>query len=357
MARIFKALNPNKLKVEAYIEAEMGPKLAYEKKKAKKRPIVMFVCLLLIVTSVLALLFVFFGPGVLKNILSTVKDTLNQWADQVRFTYEEVENGDYSGEFGERLLSGIGGFLLGLLRGLGAFLLDLLALISPVVVIAAMLAVAGGIVYFSLCVISGFGWRASTPEEIRESIIRGMDGEMRKLVSGLEGEEAALEAVSRLDDNSYIFENLVIWLDDHKNEADLIVVNPSGVTVMEVKDYSGTLLGDLSQPKIIQRKCKKNGKYEDKDDADNPVQQIEGPAKKLEAFLARKGISVAVRRCALFTNENVDIQVSDRKGLTRTCPLFLLKSPELLPYLHANDHQALDNEQMQKVVSALRTFL
>lgn len=356
MARIFKALNPNRLKVEAYIEAEMGPKLAYEEKRAKKRPIVMFVCLLLIAASVLALLFAFFGPGVLKNILSTVKDTLNQWAEQLRFTYDEVENGDYSGEFGERILSGIGGFFLGLLRGLGALLLNLLALISPVVVIAGMLAVAGGIVYFALCVISDFGWRASTPEEIRESIIRGMDGEMHKLVSGLEGEEAALEAVSRLDDDSYIFENLVVWLDGDKNEADLIVVNPSGVTVMEVKDYSGTLLGDLSQPKIIQRKCKKKDKYEDKD-ADNPVQQIEGPAKKLEAFLARKGVSVAVRRCALFTNENVDIQVSDSKGLARACPLFLLNSQELLPYLHTNYHQNLDHAQIQKIVSALRTLL
>lgn len=357
MARIFKALNPNKLKVEAYIEAEMGPKLAYEEKRAKKRPIVLFFCILLIAASILALLFAFFSPGVLKNVLSTVKDTLNQWADQVRFTYDEVENGDYSGEFGERILSGIGGFFLALLRGLGALLLDLLALISPVVVIAGMLAVAGGIVYFALCIISEIGWRPSTPEEIRESIIRSMDGEMRKLVSGLEGEAAALEAVSRLDDDCYIFENLVIWLDGDKNEADLIVVTPSGITVMEVKDYSGTLLGDLSQPKIIQRKYKKNGKYEDKDDADNPVQQIEGPAKKLEAFLARKGVSAAVRRCALFTNENVDIQVSDSKGLARTCPLFLLNSPELQPYLHTNYHQNLDNEQIQKIVSALRTLL
>lgn len=356
MARIFKALNPNKLKVEAYIEAEMGPKLAYEEKRAKKRPIVLFFCILLIAASILALLFAFFSPGVLKNVLSTVKDTLNQWADQVRFTYDEVENGDYSGEFGERILSGIGGFFLILLRGLGALLLDLLALISPVVVIAGMLAVAGGIVYFALCIISEIGWRPSTQEEIRESIIRGMDGEMRKLVSGLEGEEAALEAVSRLDDDSYIFENLVVWLDGDKNEADLIVVNPSGVTVMEVKDYSGTLLGDLSQPKIIQRKYKKKGKYEDKD-ADNPVQQIEGPAKKLEAFLARKGVPVAVRRCALFTNENVDIQVSDSKGLARACPLFLLNSQELLPYLHTNYHQNLDHAQIQKIVSALRTLL
>ena len=356
MARIFKALNPNKLKVEAYIEAEMGPKLAYEKKRAKKRPVVLFFCILLIAVSILALLFAFFTPGVLKNVLSTVKDTLNQWADQVRFTYDEVENGDYSGKFGERILSGIGGFFLTLLRGLGALLLDLLALISPVVVIAGMLAVAGGIVYFALCLISEIGWRPSTPEEIRESIIRSMDGDMRKLVSGLEGEEAALEAVSRLDDDSYIFENLVVWLDGDKNEADLIVVNPSGVTVMEVKDYSGTLLGDLSQPKIIQRKYKKKGKYED-NGADNPVQQIEGPAKKLEAFLVRKGVSVAVRRCALFTNENVHIQVSDAKGLARTCPLFLLNSPELLPYLHTNYHQDLDHAQIQKIVSALRTLL
>lgn len=356
MARIFKALNENQLKVEAYIEAEMQPQLAYEKQKAKKRPFVMFFCILLIAASVLALLFAFFGPGVLKTILGTVKETLNQWADQLRFTYDEVENGDYSGEFGERVLSGIGEFFLILLRGLGAFLLDLLALISPVIVIAGMLAAAYGIIRLSVTVISEFGWRARTPAELRESIIRSMDGEMRKLVSGLEGEAAALEAVSRLDDNSFIFENLVIWLDDHKNEADLIVVNPSGVTVIEVKDYSGTLLGDLSQPEIIQRKYKKRGKYEDKD-ADNPVHQIEGPAKKLEALLARNGISVAVRRCALFTNENVDIQLSDTNGLARTCPLFLLNSSELMPYLYSNYRQTLDHSQIQTIVSTLRAFL
>ena len=354
MANIFKGLNENQVKVEAYIAAESATVTAYEAKRSKKRPIVMFFCILLIAVSAAAVLFAFFGPGALETILSTVKDALSQWADQVRFTYSDVENSDYSDESG--ILSVIGGFFLILLRMLGALLLDLLALISPVIVIAGMLAVAGGTIYFALSFISEFGWRAPTPEQIREQVIHRMDGDMRKLLAGLEGEAAELEAVSRLDDNSYIFENLVIWLDDHKNEADLIVVNPSGVTVIEVKNYSGTILGDLSQPELIQRKYKKKGKYTD-DEADNPVRQIEGPAGKLEAFLARKGIPVAVRRCALFTNENVNLQVSDAKGLSRTCPLFLLGSTELLPYLHTDYQRSLDHAQILQIVSALKTFL
>ncbi len=356
MAKVYQAPNENRLEVEAYIAAESAKEVAYEKRLSKKRPFVLLLCVLLIVATAVAALFAFFGPGVFEKILSAVKDALNQWADQVRFSYDELENGDYSGDLGERLLSGIGGCFLILLRGLGAFLLDLLALISPVIVIAVILAIACGIIYVNLGVISDYGWRASTPEEIREWVIWQMDGDMKKLLAGLEGEDAALDAVSRLGNDCHIFANLDVWLDDHKNETDLIVVSPSGLTIIEVKNYSGTLLGDLSQPKITQRKFKKNGEYTDKE-ADNPAHQIEAPAKKLETFLLRKGISAEVRRCALFTNEHVDIQVSDAKGIARTCPLFKLGSTELLPYLHANSWQPLDNVQIRNIVSALSTFL
>lgn len=356
MAIIYRAPNENFQEVEAYIAKESAKTIAWEKKNSKKRPFLLALYILLILITVTAVLYILFSTDVLNNIIITIKNTLNLWANQLSFSRENVENADYSGDFGERILSAILGFLGIILQTIVSLLLNLLALLSPMIVVAGFLAAGGFTIYLCCNGIGYIGWRSATSEEIRRRVIKSMDKRMKRLYAGVEGELRALDSVAGLDDNCFVFANVEIWLDGHRNETDLIVVSPTGLTIVEVKNYSGIILGDLSQPEIIQRKYRKNRKYSD-EPRSNPVHQIEAPAQKLTEFLKRKGISVFVRRCALFIHDNVDIRVTDRQGLSKSCPLFLKESLELLQYLHSHSRQYLSDKEISQIVSALRTLL
>jgi hypothetical protein len=48
-----------------------------------------------------------------------------------------------------------------------------------------------------------------------------------------------------LGDECYVFANLDVKYDGKHKETDLIVVSPTGLTMVEVKNYSGLLMGDL----------------------------------------------------------------------------------------------------------------
>jgi hypothetical protein len=189
-------------------------------------------------------------------------------------------------------------------------------------------------------------------EEARAKAEENMDDEWHRIKAGVLGEEAALNMVSALDDDCYVFANLDIKYDDKHNETDLIVVSPSGLTVIEVKNYSGLLIGDLSDLEFIQRKYHKNGSFTD-DHARNPVKQVGAPIDKLAHYLKGQGITVTVRRCALFVNDNVQFQLTDRAGLSRSCPLYL-KSPEFLTYLHQPGSHSLRADSIRRIVEALK---
>lgn len=356
MAIVYESINKNRLEVEEFIAQETQKRIARETKEAKKRPILLSIYVILIVATIAAVLFVLFWPGMLSNILDVVKTQLFDWGDQIAFTYDDLENGDYSGDFGERLTSGIGELLMICLRWLGSSLLYLLAFLSPVLVVGGMILLAFWIVRLCCTGISWIGWRGATPAELESYVIRTLPDKMAGLYAGVQGELRALEAVSSLGDDCYVFANLVVWLDDHKNETDLIVVSPTGLTIIEVKNYTGTFLGDLSDPEIIQRKYRRNGKYTE-EKRSNPVHQIEAPANKLEEFLKRKGITTKVRRCALFISDDITLQLTDRQRLINTCPLFIRESPELLRYLNSETNRSLPDEEIQKIVSVLRKLV
>lgn len=357
MAKIYRAPSENHQEVEAFIAEEIAKMEAFEEKEKKRRPIMLALYLLGIVLSVGAAAYVFLTPGVLEGLQNWAREALSQLADMVRFSYEDVENGDYSGEFGERILEAILGFFMIILRTVGALAIDFLVVLAPIAVAVGVVALAGLGVYLCSAGISETGWRSPTQEEYRSRAIWRMDGRMKSLLAGVEGEEKALEAVSVLDDAYSVFFNLDIKFDGGNNETDLIVVGPGGLTMVEVKNYSGTLLGDLSDEDLIQRKYRKNGKYSD-DKRSNPVQQIEEPAARLEKYLKWKGLPSTVRRAALFIHEDVELQVTDRKQLAKRCPLFFIQDPvKLRMYLQPSRYHALTNEETDGIVAALRKFL
>ena len=356
MAQVFQAPNENREEVEAYIAEKTAWWQAWEAKRAKSRPLLLTLCIVLMVAAVVAVLIVLFYPGVLKGMTTAVRETLFGWSDEVSYTYDDLQNEDFSGDFDERMRGFLPALLELILRFIGSTLLMLVGWVSPVLVTLGLLAAAYGIVRLCCAGIGEIGWRAASPTDIQKRVKYGMPTRIRELQAGVEGELRALEAVEGLNDECFVFANVVIRLDGGKNETDLIVVSPTGLTVVEVKNYSGTLLGDLSDEELIQRKYRRKGKFSDSKRS-NPLHQIDAPAQRLEKFLQRRGIAVNVRRCALFINEKVELKLTDKNGLAQSCPLFVKGAPALLPYLHSRRTQTLSDEDIREIVSALRTLL
>lgn len=338
MAHIIQAPNQNKEEIEAYINQYVHKKQLEHEQSKSKRSIAAVIWLLILALCVIAIGALLFKAGLMANIRESVKMTLDRWHNVLWVACAE----------GKSIFHLVARLVCRLL----ALIVLLLYFLAPLLVPVLLIGILAAIALFALGAFwsnfSGFDL-----QEARDEARSKMDDELKRMQAGVDGEERALRAISPLSDECYIFANLDIYYNGGHNETDLIVVSPTGLTVVEVKNYSGELLGDLSDKELIQRKYQSKDEYTEKLES-NPVRQIAVPINRLTHYLKDLGISVNIRRCALFVNEKVELHMTDREGLSRTCPLFLLQSPEMLKYLHTDGDHALDSATILRIVDALQ---
>ena len=64
-------------------------------------------------------------------------------------------------------------------------------------------------------------------------------------IAGIEGERYARDRIRKiLCPDDQLFSNVAVSYDGREAELDNVIVNPFGVFIVEVKNYSGTLAGD-----------------------------------------------------------------------------------------------------------------
>lgn len=338
MAHIFQSRSENKEKLEAYLSQQVQlQRLDFEKEKAS-RPRDRAIALVVLAACIIAAALLLFKKGLMTDIRWAVMGVLARWADGL-------------------WLAGTGGksifhLAIQLVCKALSLLCTVLTWVAPLLVPVALFALVGVIGFFAFCAVAAVSGDFDEAEA-RAKAESAMDSDWQGIKAGVVGEEMALSMVSALGDECYVFTNLEVKVDGKRNETDLIVVSPSGLTVVEVKNYSGVLSGDLSDRDFLQRKYHKNGECTEKWES-NPVSQVSAPIHKLARYLKDEGISISLRRCALFVNENVEFQLTDRKGLAGTCPLFFRNSQEFLNYLHRPGARALSQSAIERIVAALK---
>lgn len=173
------------------------------------------------------------------------------------------------------------------------------------------------------------------------------------LLSGLEGEQRALDLLSGLDDECHIFTNLHIPYEDGESETDMIVVTPAGVTIVEVKNHKGIISGDASDESLNQSKPRRRGGYDEKT-FHNPIKQVGTHAYRLAGYLRNQGIRTYVRTCVLFVNDVVVISLSDSQGvLEGKCPVFTRETLSQLEDYLTNGNSKLVQPYRQRTVDLL----
>ena len=192
-----------------------------------------------------------------------------------------------------------------------------------------------------IVLMSGYEYTASESDE--EQIIR----------AGLEGEQSALRLMKKLGNDCHVYTNLRIPYDGGESETDLIVVSPAGVTVIEVKNYKGTITGDASDDSLTQIK----GRQGDSKTVQNPIRQVGTHVYRLAGYLRSKGIRTYVRNCVLFVNENAVVDLQDRQGALDKCPVFTVTTIKALYTYVSAGETVLNSTYLQRTVDTLNALV
>ena len=127
---------------------------------------------------------------------------------------------------------------------------------------------------------------------------------------GLSGERRALELLSELDDNYTLFYSVNIppTAEARAAQLDIVVVGPTGLFIVEVKNMNSHIVGRYDEREWTQHKvgCQ-GGKYER--DFYSPVKQIKTHIYKLSEFLKSENAGCYINPLVYFSNNETTLDV------------------------------------------------
>lgn len=122
--------------------------------------------------------------------------------------------------------------------------------------------------------------------------------------AGRRGETAATNAIkSVLHDGDQLFTNVEISFEDKLTELDNVIVNSFGVFIIEVKNYSGTLVGNEGDYEWLKYKTTHAGNTYEKA-VKNPIKQVKRQVYILSKYLDYYGSRVWIEGYALLIQGN-----------------------------------------------------
>ncbi|MDR0196877.1 MAG: NERD domain-containing protein [Oscillospiraceae bacterium] len=120
------------------------------------------------------------------------------------------------------------------------------------------------------------------------------------LVSGYRGEKRLVKIAKKLSGEYAIFTNLPVRYKKNRSEIDMLLVGPSGLLIVEVKNHSGVISGSSGADTWIQRKYYRKGKVTEIK-MDNPFRQIKRQREILKSILRSNGFDVWVDNILYFS--------------------------------------------------------
>jgi hypothetical protein len=147
------------------------------------------------------------------------------------------------------------------------------------------------------------------------SAITGGSSVPHHVMAGVEGEARVLDALAELPDDHVIFNQVHIpdpQLPNGRRELDFVIVGPSAVTIVEVKNTPGLIHVDPDQKrwKVVKRAgC---GSSPGWNAIDNPLLQVRGQVRALERWLLEHGVAQTPRAMVCFARPESAIAEPER---------------------------------------------
>ena len=129
--------------------------------------------------------------------------------------------------------------------------------------------------------------------------------------AGARGERAAAMLVSEiLRPEDHLLRNVQLVVDEHPVECDLVVVNPNGVFIIEVKNFQGTLVGEEEDEEWVQQNLTAGGHFYVKTFR-NPIKQMKRQVHWLATYLRKHAVNIWVEGYVFFVQMNSPIHSAD----------------------------------------------
>ena len=157
--------------------------------------------------------------------------------------------------------------------------------------------------------------------------------------AGRLGERFAYEVIAEiLRDDDVLLNNVTLTADGKQAEFDEIIINPQGVFIIEVKNYSGELFGDEDDYEWIKNKMTPGGQFFQKP-VKNPIKQVKRQIYVLSQYLKSNGINVWINGYVFFVQNNSPVM----------SPYVLETQRDIDEAIHGNGERVLDDYTIKRI--------
>ena len=126
--------------------------------------------------------------------------------------------------------------------------------------------------------------------------------------AGRRGEEYVSSLIRDiLKENDILLNNISIFADDKEAEFDNLIINKNGIFIIEVKNYSGTLVGDEDDYEWVKNKISSGGELYTKN-VKNPIKQVKRQVYILSQFLKENKINAWIEGYVFLVERNSPIE-------------------------------------------------
>ncbi|MBQ7582962.1 MAG: NERD domain-containing protein [Lachnospiraceae bacterium] len=122
------------------------------------------------------------------------------------------------------------------------------------------------------------------------------------------GERIATSIISEiLNDEDILLTNVGIFTDGKETELDNVIINTKGIFIIEVKNYSGQLIGDEEDAEWIKNKVTEAG-YLYQKTVRNPIRQVKRQEYLMSKLLKDNGIHVWIKGYVFLLERNSPVK-------------------------------------------------
>lgn len=161
--------------------------------------------------------------------------------------------------------------------------------------------------------------------------------------AGRQGENYVCDLICQvLKEKDLLFSNVPIEIEGKRTELDHIIVNNRGIFIIEVKNYSGSLMGTDNDYEWVKTKISRGGNSYTKT-VKNPIKQVNRQVYLLAQFLKYYGVDVWVEGYTFFVQGNSPVH----------CKQVLESAQNINHVIHNDANRNLTNAKVQEIQKLL----
>ncbi len=162
--------------------------------------------------------------------------------------------------------------------------------------------------------------------------------------AGLRGEMMAADIIrNALHEGDLMFTNVCVEYDGRPAELDNVIVNKDGVFIIEVKNYTGRIIGSEEDYEWRKYKITAAG-YEYEKIVKNPIKQMKRQTYILAHYLEENAVRVWIRGYVMLLEGNSPVNSE-----------YVLNGAEDVErVIHTKDREFLDEETIKSIAASLQ---